>query len=128
MSSGRGRPRQRRIDGRTVRISGDDRAVRPFRGFFSGDEIGVAHHADTAAETTAARAARAGDAETAAQQPSGVVTISIGEVSFDFHRLPEGYLHSHQLPFMSFTTVDEAAQALVRLVQRSEKRDPGGRS
>ncbi len=123
MSSGS--PRRRRIDGRTVRIAGDDRPVRAFRGFFSGDEVGVAHHADTAAETTAARAARAGDEQAAAEQPSGVVTISIGDVSFDFHRLPEGYLHSHQLPFMSFTSVDEAAAALVKLLDR--RRRAGGR-
>jgi hypothetical protein len=104
------------IAGQRVRITGDSQPVRAFRGFFSGDEVGVSHHADSASETVAARAAGADARPSASDPAAGLVTIEIGEARFELHRLPEGWLHSHQMPFQRFRTADEAARALVHAI------------
>lgn len=107
MSSGggarRARTRRLTIAGHRVRIVGDE-STRPFRGFFSGDEL-PAHHDPEEIER----------ARAAGEQPVGVVAIEIDGVRYDAHRQGGGWFHLHTLPFVRFETVEEAARELVRM-------------
>ncbi len=92
------------IAGHRVRIVGDE-SNRPFRGFFSGDELPAGHHAGAGAEAVAGRA----------DPPSGVVVIEVDGEPYEAHLQPGGWFHLHKLPFQRFDTVEDAARALVRL-------------
>lgn len=109
MSSGggarRARTRRLTVAGHRVRIVGDE-STRPFRGFFSGDEL-PGHHEDDA------EAARAGGI---AEPPAGMVVIEVDGQRFEAHREPAGWFHLHTLPFQRFDTVEQAAREIVRLI------------
>ncbi|HZV73698.1 MAG TPA: hypothetical protein VFF79_08290 [Conexibacter sp.] len=94
--------REMQIDGHTVRITGGDEPLRPFRGFFSGDELPGEHRMPTGA----------GDAP----PPADMVVIEVDGAPFEAHRLTSGYLHLHTVPFRRFSTVDDAAREIVRLI------------
>jgi hypothetical protein len=109
VSSGGGRRRSRRltIDGHSVRIVGAER-VRPFRGFFSGDDLPVAHQMGEGAEAVAARGARA-------ELAPGMTVVEVDGRPYELHARPAGWFHSHTLPFKRFETAEAAARELVRL-------------
>jgi hypothetical protein len=93
--------REIEYDGKPVRIEGGSAPLKEFRGFFSGDDF--AHHDD--------------DSDDPADDRSGVVSVVFEGQRFDLHRLPSGYLHSHDLPFQRFSSADEAAEFIARMAQ-----------
>lgn len=94
--------------GRPVVIRGGDAPVRAWRGFFSGDDYDV-HHVE------ASGAAASEDTPSPQPHPGDIAVEFDGQV-FDLHRTAVGDIHSHDLPFMSFTSVDEAALTVARFV------------
>jgi hypothetical protein len=96
--------------GRRVRIHGGEAPLRPWRGFFSGDDYDP-HGAHDAEPGTAA-----------VHEPD--VTIEVDGHVFGLHRTLSGKLHSHDLPFDSFASVDEAAQRVAELVDLGALGEP----
>jgi hypothetical protein len=88
--------------GRPLRVRGGAEPLRPWRGFFSGDAY-EAHgeHVE-------------GPGAPGAHQPD--VTIEFDGQVFGLHRTTSGKLHSHMLPFVAFSSVDEAAYRMAELV------------
>ncbi|MDO8185478.1 hypothetical protein Q5424_18530 [Conexibacter sp. JD483] len=116
-----GGSREFEVKGHSVRVTGGDEPLRPFRGFFSGDPLPAGHvHAETPAPT--AREAAPADAEEALAADPSLVRIEIDDdYSFDLHRTPEGDLHAHSLPFQAFASVEDAVAELVRIVDRGSR-------
>jgi hypothetical protein len=103
----RARTRRLTVAGHRVRIVGDE-STRPFRGFFSGDELPGHHEEDEQAPP-----ARAGSV---VEPPAGMVAIEVDGKRFEAHREPGGWFHLHSLPFQRFDTVEQAAREIVRLI------------
>jgi hypothetical protein len=89
-----------------VRVVGDETPPRPFRGFFSGDELPGEHHMAPAGPE---------GAEAAAEPSPDMVAIEVDGVRYEAHRVPSGWFHLHMLPFQRFKTVDEIVAEIIRL-------------
>jgi hypothetical protein len=89
--------------GRTVRITGKDEPVRPRKGFFSGGPwLGPHGHGGEDAD------------------PEPELAIEVADRRYQVHRLATGALHVHAIPFRTFETLEEVAQAVVRQVELDE--------
>ena len=102
---GEGGSREIDHDGHPVRIIAQDETLRRYRGFFSGDDYRPHHLA-------------AADGAPAEAETHRDITIEYEGQAFDMHRTTDGDLHSHDLPTLSFTSVDEAARTVAGLVDQ----------
>lgn len=96
--------------GRPVVIRGGEKPLRPYRGFFSGDDYNPhAEHAAPGGQETSEGAAAHAD-----------VTIEYRGVTVNLHRTGAGNLHSHQLPTVVFTSAEEAAERIAELIDEAQ--------
>jgi len=86
-------------EGRPITVTGNTAPLRPYRGFFSGDDWDPHHLGDEQEH-----------------KPDAVVEFD-GQV-FELHRTIDGDLHSHDLPTRSFSSFEAAAEAIARLVDK----------
>jgi hypothetical protein len=93
-------PKELHYKGRPVVVRGGDIELRPYRGFFYGDDWDA--HPE--------HAASAGHFD---------VTIEYRGAVVGLHRTSSGRLHSHELPFVSFGSVDEAVEYIAARVDRN---------
>lgn len=81
--------------GRPIRLRGNTAPPRRYRGFFAGDD----YHGHDASDPDA-------------------ITVEFDGQVFDLHRTTDGDFHAHDLPTMSFTSVEQAAETIARLVDQ----------
>jgi hypothetical protein len=96
--------------GRPVVIRGGEKPLREWRGFFSGDEYDP-HGAHAEAAAAEASKGAPGHAD---------VTIEYRGEIVGLHRTTSGKLHSHDLPTLLFSSVEEAAETVARLIDEAE--------
>jgi hypothetical protein len=99
-----GSSREIDYEGRPIVITGGDEPLRPWRGFFYGDDFDEhgAHAPGAPGQGMSHRA----------------VTIQYEGQTFDLHRTTDGDLHSHDLPTLSFSSAEEAARTVADLVDQ----------
>ena len=91
--------RELEFAGRPFRVTGNLAPLHRFRGFFAGDDL--APHAHTEGEGEHHRAD---------------ITVQFDGQLFDLHRTTDGDVHSHDMPTMSFASIDAAAETIAKLV------------
>lgn len=96
-------PRELDYHGRPVLVRGGEAPVRRYRGFFYGDDWDAHSQHDGTQDL-----ARHSD-----------VSIEYRGTVFDLHRTPSGKLHSHELPFVAFSSVEEAVEYVAAMVDRN---------
>jgi hypothetical protein len=90
-------PVQLSYAGRPIQITGNTAPLHRYRGFFSGDDWDPHHHGEEG-------------------EHMADVTVAFDGQVFELHRTTDGDLHSHDLPTLSFTSFEQAAETIARLV------------
>lgn len=84
-------------EGRPIHVAGNTAPLHRYRGFFSGDDWDPHRHGEEG-------------------EHKADVTVEFDGQVFELHRTTDGDLHSHDLPTMSFTSFEQAAETIARLV------------